>query len=257
MSRHRGVYNPEMIEPYELSRYRIENFVKCPACFYLMQVRGIKFPSIPGYNINEATDILLKKDFDLHRTSGTCHPFLQNLEMDFLVPFQHSNFELWTQSMHFGAEGRFHTIHKSTNLKVGGGLDDVWFNTKTGQVHLVDYKSTSQKSAGKRITLDDWWKASYKRQMDFYIWVMNRLGIETSDIGYFLYCDGDRFTDEPFLKDRSATMEFKITLIAYESDLSWIEPTLEKIKALLDSPICPDHSKHCEHGAFLKACLYD
>ena len=65
MSSHRGVYKPEMSEPYELSRYRIENFIQCPACFYLMQVRGIKFPSIPGYNINEATDVLLKKDFDI------------------------------------------------------------------------------------------------------------------------------------------------------------------------------------------------
>ena len=256
MSRHRGVYKPEMSEPYELSRYRIENFIQCPACFYLMQVRGIKFPSIPGYNINEATDVLLKKDFDLHRRSGTCHPFLRNLEMDFLVPYQHSNFELWTQSLHFGAEGRFHTVHRGTNLKVGGGLDDVWFNTKTGQVHLVDYKSTSQKSAGKIITLDDWWKASYKRQMDFYIWVMKRQGIETSNIGYFLYCDGNRFTDKPFLNDKNATMEFKISLIAYESNLSWVEPTLRKIKALLDAPNCPGHTKHCDHGAFLNACLY-
>ena len=256
MSRHRGVYKPEMSEPYELSRYRIENFIQCPACFYLMQVRGIKFPSIPGYNINEATDVLLKKDFDLYRRSGTCHPFLRNLEMDFLVPYQHSNFELWTQSLHFGAEGRFHTVHRGTNLKVGGGLDDVWFNTKTGQVHLVDYKSTSQKSAGKIITLDDWWKASYKRQMDFYIWVIKRQGIETSNIGYFLYCDGDRFTDKPFLNDKNATMEFKISLIAYESNLSWVEPTLRKIKALLDAPNCPGHTKHCDHGAFLNACLY-
>jgi hypothetical protein len=255
MSRHRGVYNPDISEPYELSRYRIENYIRCPACFYLMQVRGIKFPSIPGYNINEATDILLKKNFDIHRSSETCHPFLENLGMGYLVPFQHSNFELWTQSMHFGAEGRFHTIHKSTNLKVGGGLDDVWFNTKTGQVHLVDYKSTSQKSPGKKITLDDWWKASYKRQMDFYIWVMNRLKIDTSNIGYFLYCDGDRFTDKPFLNDRNATMEFKISLITYESDFSWVEPTLRKIKKLLNSPKCPEHSKRCEHGAFLKACL--
>ena len=135
-------------------------------------------------------------------------------------------------------------------------MDDVWFNTKTGQVHLVDYKSTSQKSAGKIITLDDWWKASYKRQMDFYIWVMKRQGIETSNIGYFLYCDGDRFTDKPFLNDKNATMEFKISLIAYESNLSWVEPTLRKIKALLDAPNCPGHTKHCDHGAFLNACLY-
>ena len=254
MIRHRGVYDPLKSEPYELSRYRIENFIKCPACFYLQQVAGVKFPSIPGYNINEATDVLLKRDFDAHRNAGTCHPYLKNKGLEHLIPFQDERFELWTQSLHFGAAGRFNTVHEDTNLKVGGGLDDVWLNTETGQVHLVDYKSTSQKSPNKTITLDDWWKASYKRQMDFYIWVMRRLGLDTSDIGYFLYCDGDRFTDSPFLDEGLAIMEFKVTLLPYESDTSWVEPTLIKIKKLLDTEGCPDHAENCEHGSFLAAC---
>jgi hypothetical protein len=118
----------------------------------------------------------------------------------------------------------------------------------------VDYKSTSQKSPDKEITLDDWWKASYKRQMDFYIWVMRRLGLDTSDVGYFLYCDGDRFTEKKFLHEGHATMQFKVTLLAYKSDLSWIEPTLKKIKKLLDSKECPAHADKCEYGVFLTAC---
>ena len=61
--RHRGIYKFGHESPYELSRTRIENFIKCPACFFLEQVKGIKFPSMPGFNINEATDVLLKKDF--------------------------------------------------------------------------------------------------------------------------------------------------------------------------------------------------
>ena len=66
MPRHRGVYDPLNSAPYELSRSRIENFVRCPACFYMQQAEGIKFPDIPGFNINEATDVLLKKHFDKH-----------------------------------------------------------------------------------------------------------------------------------------------------------------------------------------------
>ena len=61
--RHRGIYKFGHESPYELSRTRIENFIKCPACFFLEQVKGIKFPSMPGFNINEATDVLLKKRF--------------------------------------------------------------------------------------------------------------------------------------------------------------------------------------------------
>ena len=33
----------------------------------MQQVEGIEFPSMPGFNINEATDVLLKKDFDRYR----------------------------------------------------------------------------------------------------------------------------------------------------------------------------------------------
>tara|TARA_B100000686_G_scaffold268331_2_gene283804 strand:+ start:1475 stop:2245 length:771 start_codon:yes stop_codon:yes gene_type:complete len=255
MTRHRGTFDPANPEPYELSRSRVENFVKCSACFYLQQVKGVKFPSIPGFNINEATDVLLKRDFAKHRLAGTAHPFLKRAGLDYLIPYKDDRFELWTQSLHFGAKGRLNTVHKETNLKIGGGLDDVWLNTKTNEIHIVDYKSTSQKSPGKKITLDDWWKAAYRRQMDLYIWIMKRLGPNTSEIGYFLYCDGDRFTDKPFLNDKIGVMNFKVSLIPYKSDLCWIESTLQKIKLTLNAEQCPNHSKSCEYGAFIDAIV--
>ena len=72
MGRHRGKYDPIQSEPYEISRSRIQNFLNCPACFYLIQVKGIKFPSIPSYNINEATDVLLKRDFNIRKIRNIC-----------------------------------------------------------------------------------------------------------------------------------------------------------------------------------------
>ena len=254
MARHRGIYKPSHNEPYELSRFRIETFVRCPACFYLVQVKGIEFPSMPGWNLNEATDVLLKRDFDHYRKIEQTHPFLQKNGYGHLIPYNHENFELWTQSMHYGAEDRFHTIHEQTHLKVGGGLDDVWFNQKTGKVHIVDYKSTSMKSDGKTITLDDKWKESYKRQMDLYVWIMRRMGINVSDTGYFLYCDGDRFDERPFLGTTDATMYFKMYILPYRVESTWIEPTLKKINKTLNLRACPKHSKDCEQGKLLKAC---
>ena len=32
----------------------------------------------------------------------------------------------WLDSPHFGAEGRLIILHESANLKIGGGLDDVF-----------------------------------------------------------------------------------------------------------------------------------
>lgn len=121
MTRHRGQYQPGHESPYELSRSRIENFVRCAACFYMQQVLKIDFPSIPGFNINEATDVLLKRDFDKFRGQSETHPFLINMGMEHLIPFEHEHFELWTQSLHFGAQDRMNTVHSPTHLKIDGG----------------------------------------------------------------------------------------------------------------------------------------
>ncbi len=254
MVRHRGVYRADRLEPYELSRSRVENYVRCPACFYMQQVEGIKFPSIPGYNINEATDVLLKRDFDKCRQLGVTHSFLRERGYGHLVPLQHEKIKKWTQSLHFGADGYFHTVHQPTNLKIGGGIDDVWLNSDSGQVHIVDYKSTSQKSPGREISLEDKWKASYKRQMDLYVWIMQRMGLKVSEIGYFIYCDGDRFTDKPFLGSDFANMYFKISILPYCTTQQWIEPTLLGIRNVLGAPSRPNHSEGCEYGSFLVSC---
>ena len=250
--RHRGTYKPNESSPYELSRSRVENFIRCPACFYLQQVKGIKFPSIPGFNINEATDVLLKRDFDKYRGKAT-HPFLQANGMGYLQPYQHEDFDKWTQSLHFGADGRMNTVHSESNLKVGGGLDDIWLNTSTNQLHVVDYKSTSQKTNGKQISLDDPWKAAYKRQMDLYVWIMRRKGFDVNDIGYFLYCDGDRFSEYDFLGEQKATMNFKMSILEYKTNTDWIEPSLIGIRNLLDSSEVPSHSDECEFGQFIQS----
>ena len=219
----------------------------------MQQVKGVPFPSIPGFNINEATDVLLKRDFDKYRGGPDTHPFLKKIGIDHLVPFEHEDFEKWTQSMHFGAEGRMNTVHEESNIKFGGGLDDIWFNQKTNELHIVDYKSTSQKSPNKEITLNDYWKAGYKRQMDMYVWVMRRKGFSISSIGYFLYCDGDRFSDYDFLNTENAVMQFKMSLIPYQVDTSWVEPTLLKIRDCLQQSETPKHSENCEYGGFLQA----
>ena len=58
MPRHRGVYKPEHPEPYEVSRSQIQNFMNCPACFWMSRAKGIKFPGMPGFLLNTATDTL-------------------------------------------------------------------------------------------------------------------------------------------------------------------------------------------------------
>ena len=142
--RHQGVFNPKHPAPYELSRGRIENFIRSPAKFWLEQAKGVEFPSMIPMNLNTNTDTLLKKDHDQYRGKGPT-PLMKKAGLKHLRPFAHEDMEKWEKSLHFGLSPRhFNTLHKKTNILFGGGLDDVWENVKTGELHVVDYKSTAQ-----------------------------------------------------------------------------------------------------------------
>ena len=163
MPRHRGTFKPDHPEPYEVSRSQIQSFMNCPACFWMNRVKGIKFPGMPGFLLNTATDTLLKKDFEKYREIQKPHPFMERNGLGHLVPFKHDEFETWTKSLQLGLR----VNHEPSNLIIGGGLDDVWHDPASDEIFVVDYKST----AGKRnedltgleeITLNGVYKESYK-----------------------------------------------------------------------------------------------
>ncbi|SVC54526.1 uncharacterized protein METZ01_LOCUS307380, partial [marine metagenome] len=198
-----------------------------------------------GWPLNSATDVLLKKDFDAYRQRQEPHPFLLKKGFGHLIPLQHEDFQRWTVATQLG----LHTVHEQTNLKVGGGLDDVWLNTKTNQIHVVDYKSTSSGKEGNVISLDD--RPYIKIQIEFYQWVLLQNGFDVSPTGYVLYVDGDRFTPGGMLGEDDATMQFKVSLLDFAGNTDWIEPVLFKIREMLDTLTCPDHEFSCPYGEYL------
>ena len=266
MARHRGTYKPERTEPYELSRGRLEAFIKCEGCFWLDRVKGVKFPSIPGFLLNTNTDTLLKKDFDQFRGSGP-HPVMRTAGLSHLRPFAHEHFEKWESSLHFGLSPQhFNTIHTETNIIFGGGLDDVWENIQTGELHVVDYKSTAQMSMTPAPLDESFiappedpkkidYKASYRRQMEMYQWILRRKGYTVSNTGYFLYVDGQHVHEtgmiDPDLPSQ-AWMKFNTAIIPYIGDDSWVEETLVKAKKTLETETCPAHAECCEYGKFIE-----
>ena len=269
MARHQGKFKPHNPAPYELSRSAIEKMIKCEACFWLEKVQGIKTPSMPGFNLNTNTDTLLKKDFDAVRGKGP-HPLMEASGLSHLRPFWHDDIGKWADSMHFGAEGRFHVDHPETNIRFGGGLDDVWENLESGELHIVDYKSTAQLgkeskpldksfiSAPEDPSKPDY-KAGYRRQMDMYQWITRRLGFDVSDTGYFVYVDGQHRNEQGMLDGDSPTqawMRFNVSVIPYEGNDSWVEDALRRAKYLVSEVNeCPEHAPDCEHGQYLANVL--
>ena len=264
MVRHRGIYKPDHEAPYEVSRSRIEAFIKCPACFWLDRVKGIKFPGMPPFLLNSATDTLLKKDFDKYRALQQPHPLMERHGLGHLVPFKHDDFEKWTQSLQLG----FRTDYEPADLIIGGGIDDVWHDPVKDELFIVDYKSTAGKknedqSGLEEINLEGHYKESYRRQMDMYQWILRQKGFKVSNTGYFVYVNGDQhFENGMLLEDQDrAVMNFNVQLIPYLGDDSWVEQTILDLKACLNSDACPEHAKTgygitgndpCEYATFLE-----
>ena len=273
LGRHRGVFKVGDPSPYELSRTRIENFVRCRGCFWLQQLKGVKPPEIPSFTLNTTTDILLKRDADRVRGKSSL-PIWEKAGLGHLVPFSHEDLENWTNSLQFGLNDRyFNVVHRPTNLKVGGGLDDVFVDSHTGVLHIVDYKSTAQGTRSperyqkKPVSIDDPWKAGYKRQMDLYVWVMRQKGFEVSDTGFFLYVDAQHKGVKGMLSSEApakAFLEFDASIIPYSADTSWVEPTLFEIRELLENQSAfPGHTPEnpeipysgCDVGRYAKEMM--
>lgn len=234
----RNIFNPASAEPYQISRSKIEDFVRCPRCFYVDRRLGIAKPSTPPFLLNSAVDSLLKNEFDIHRRSGSRHPIMEHYGVE-AVPFSHHRLDKWRENFH-GV--RCH--HQTTNFLVFGAVDDIWQNP-AGELIVVDYKATSKNS---EITLDDRWKESYKRQMEIYQWLLRQNGFKVSSTGYFVYANG-LSGKEKF----DAKLEFHLTLLPYEGDDGWIEDTLQKIREVLNSDRLPLSPPECEYCQYLAA----
>ena len=217
---------------WKLSRSKIDLFLDCPRCFYLDNKLGIARP--PGYpfNLNSAVDALLKKEFDIHRVQKSKHPLMEKYGVD-AVPFEHEMIDEWRDNFK-GVQ--FH--HAELGFTVSGAVDDIWINPN-GELIVVDYKSTSKN--GKIESLDEEWHAGYKRQMEVYQWLLRRNGFKVSDTGYFVYANASK-DEEAF----DGKLIFDVTLIPYEGSDLWIEDTLKKIKATLESDKLPDSSDDCD-----------
>src|SRR3989339_2212842 len=100
-NRTRNIYDPSSTELFRLSRGKIDNFIKCPRCFYFDRKLGVAQP--PGYpfSLNSAVDKLLKKEFDIHRAKGTKHPLMKTYGLD-AVPFDDPRMDEWRDALKRG-----------------------------------------------------------------------------------------------------------------------------------------------------------
>ena len=86
-------------------------------------------------------------------------------------------------------------LHKNKSAFTGF-VDDVWFDTDSEELVVVDYKATAKNG---EVSLDADWQISYKRQMEFTM-VVEKNGFKVSNDGYFVYCNGDKQKEALIIK---------------------------------------------------------
>lgn len=204
------------------------------------RVLGVAQPPGFPFNLNSAVDHLLKKEFDIHRAKKSAHPLMEVYGVD-AVPFEHQMMDKWRENFH-GVEYLF----EPANFLVFGAVDDIWVNPK-GEIIVVDYKATAKDA---EVTLDAEWQIAYKRQMEFYQWLLRMNGFRVSDTGYFVYANGDR--SAPAFDGK---LEFKVKLIPYVGNDSWVEDALIGAKNCLELEKIPKYTKSCEFCQYQEKLL--
>lgn len=239
VKRTKNIYTPHQQKPYRISRSKIELYIQCKRCFYLDRRCGISRPRQFPFNLNNAVDTLLKKEFDVHRAQGTTHPLLKSYGIK-AIPYQHDDLEKWREN--FTGISYF---DEKNNFIIFGAVDDVWRN-EDGELIIVDYKATSRQY---KISIDAPYQQSYKRQLEIYQWLFSKNGYSVSQTGYFVYCNG--------LTDRhafDAKLEFDVTLHPFTGNIQWIEDILAQIKRVLDGNECPINTEGCEYCEYVAQC---
>lgn len=235
----RNLFDVNTSEPFRLSRSKIDLFINCPRCFYLDRKLGIAQPPSFPFNLNSAVDKLLKKEFDIHRALGSPHPLMKAYGVD-AIPYKSEQLTMWRDSL----RGGISYLHEKTNLRITGGIDDLWINP-SGELIIVDYKATAKE---EEVTIDAEWQNGYKRQMEIYQWLFRHNGFSVSSTGYFVYCNGN--TDK---KAFDAKLEFDIKLIPYVGDDTWVEQVIEDAYICLKKDVLPQSGTDCDFCKYREA----
>ncbi len=241
MSEHKRIlFDPKSKEPFQLSRYRIERFMDCPRCFWLDLRRGIKRPEPHPYTLNSAVDSLLKIEFDKYRLAQRPHPIMIENKIPG-VPYDHPNISDWRLT----TKGKGLRTLFSPRIEVMGAPDDLWLIADSSNrlsISVVDYKATSSKRAPLPIG-DEWW-LSYRRQLDIYVWLLQRMNLEypISDTSFFLLLNG-----ESERKEFDWKLHFKPHIVKYAARDSWVDLAIANAEECLMSNRVPFYSMKCEY----------
>ncbi len=219
-----------------LSRSKLELFLDCPRCFYADRRLGAPRPDEHSYALNLAVDALLKKEFDALRNAGEPHPLMIETGIE-AVPFFHPSLNDWREA----ARG-LRILHEESGFVVHGAVDDVW-EERDGTLAIVDYKCS-----GRLPHAHEPVRASYRRQVETYQWILRKMGYRVSPNAYFVFAAPDR--GRPGF---GGTLHFSMNVVRVVGDDAWVQDALLEARHCLDLSRPPAPSAECPWCGFAAA----
>lgn len=174
----------------------------------------------------------MKREFDACRIDAIPHAVMVRHGVE-AIPFRHPQLSTWRDT-----PNGIRFAHTS-GIELFGIVDDVWIDA-SGAVSPVDYKATSTHGVP---SLDD--RASYKRQLDVYGWLLSKNGLSVAQRGYVVFANADR--------DRSAldgALRFSLSIAEHRLDMGWIDEALLAACECLASDVCPPSTNGCAWCAY-------
>jgi len=153
------------------------------------------------------------------------------------IPFVHPELETWRSNF----KG-IRVPHKKSGFELFGAVDDLWQEKETGRIIVVDYKATAK---DEEVSLDAEWQDGYKRQVEFYQWLLMRKGLNVSPIAWFVYANGCK--DRPNFDFK---LNFRVSMISHTGNTDWVESELEKCSITLNNITAPNINKKCAYCNF-------
>ena len=79
------------------------------------------------------------------------------------------------------------------------------------------------------------------RQLEIYQWLLSEKGFSVSSDCYIVYANAHKDKQE-----FNSVLDFEVTLLRHEGDISWIDSVLKDVYKLLNSDDIPDSDSECE-----------
>lgn len=147
-----------------LSHTGLESLDRCPRCFWLQYIKGVRQPEGIVSRLANRFDGVLKNYFNSFRETGELPPMVEGkLPGKLQNPFQEKYF-----------------VRISDKYGFFGKLDECLVNEK-GELIPVDFKTSSSDPREKELL------QAYVNQIDDYIFIIKKNTLKVADYGYLIF----------------------------------------------------------------------